>query len=93
MVSFEQNQNLSVIAIDTAQPVPPYFLFIEVIFHSLIKESFVIQSGTKLGQWKILTLQTKCNFVPMVVPASLMTKCTLAKNALNSFNNRKKVKM
>merc|ERR1712055_738553 len=31
MVSFEQNQNLSVIAIDTAQPVPPYFTFIEVI--------------------------------------------------------------
>ena len=25
----------------------------------------------------------------MVVPAALMTKCTLAKNALNSFNKRK----
>merc|ERR1712055_110367 len=60
LVCFEQNKNLSVLAIDCAQPIPPYFEFIELIFHSLIRESFVIQAGTKLGQWKILSLQSKC---------------------------------
>merc|ERR1711891_137364 len=89
MVIFEPNQDLTVIAVDISQPIPPNFHFTEVIIHSLIKENHTIQSGTKIGQWKVLTLQTKCNFVPMMVPAALMTKCTLAKNALNSFNKRK----
>ena len=44
MVIFEPNQDLTVIAVDTAQPVPPNFTFIEVIIHSLIKESYSIQS-------------------------------------------------
>ena len=89
LVCFEQNKNLSVLAIDCAQPVPPYFEFIEVIFHSLIRESFVIQAGTKLGQWKILSLQSKCDFVPLEVPAALLSKCTLAHDALQTFNKRK----
>merc|ERR1712030_247568 len=61
MVIFEPNQDLTVITVDTAQPVPPNFTFIEVIIHSLIKENHSIQSGTKIGQSKICTLQTKCN--------------------------------
>merc|ERR1711891_19328 len=89
MVIFEPNQDLTVIAVDVSQPLPPNFHFTEVIIHSLIKENHTIQSGTKIGQWKICTLQTKCNFVPMGVTAALMTKCTMAKNALNSFNKRK----
>merc|ERR1711888_403054 len=89
MVSFEQNQNLGVLAVDTGQPVPPYFDFIEVIIHSLIRESFLVKSGTKIGQWKILTLQSKCNFVPLEIPSDLMTRCTLANNALQTYNKRK----
>ena len=89
MVSFEQNQNLSVLAVDTGQPVPPYFEFIEVIIHSLIRESFLVKSGTKIGQWKILSLQSKCNFVPLETPSDLMTRCTLANNALQTYNKRK----
>merc|ERR1712082_223215 len=67
MVIFEANEDLTFLAIDVSQPLPPNFHFSEVILHLLIKEKHTIPSGTKIGQWKICTLQTKCKYVPLLV--------------------------
>ena len=53
MVIFEANEDLTVLAVDVTQPLPPNFHFSEVIIHLLIKENHTIPSGTKIGQWKI----------------------------------------
>ena len=89
LVSFEQNPNLDVLAIDCAQPVPPYYEFVELIFHSLVRENFILRAGTKLGKWKILSLQNKNRFVPLRVPKDLLSECTKANSALKTFNSRK----
>merc|ERR1712055_1098539 len=74
-------------------PLPPNFHFSEVILHLLIKEKYTIPTGTKIGQWKICTLQKKCKFVPLLVNADLMKKCTMAKGALETFNKRKSLSL
>merc|ERR1712208_61552 len=59
MVIFEANEDLKFLAIDVSQPLPPNFHFSEVILHLLIKDKHTIPTGTKIGQWKICTLQKK----------------------------------
>ena len=93
LVIFEANEDLTFLAIDISQPLPPNFHFSEVILHLLIKEKHTIPSGTKIGQWKICTLQKKCKYVPLLVNADLMRKCTMATGALETFNKRKNLSL
>merc|ERR1712055_829794 len=93
LVIFEANEDLKFLAIDISQPLPPNFHFSEVILHLLIKEKHTIPTGTKIGQWKICTLQKKCKYVPLLVNADIMKKCTMAKGALETFNKRKSLSL
>ncbi|MED5543239.1 MAG: hypothetical protein VX721_04010, partial [Thermoproteota archaeon] len=93
MIIFEANEDLTYLAIDVSQPLPPTFYFSEVILHLLIKDKHTIPSGTRLGQWKICTLQRKCKYVPLLVDNELMTKCAMATGALETFNKRKNLSL
>ena len=93
MIIFEANEDLTYLAINISQPLPPNFNFSEVILHLLIKEKITIPCNTKLGQWKICTLQKKCKYVPLLVDADLMQKCTMATGALETFNKRKSLSL
>merc|ERR1712055_452151 len=93
MIIFEANEDLTYLAINISQPLPPNFNFSEVILHLLIKEKITIPCNTKLGQWKICTLQKKCKYVPLLVNTDQMQKCTMATGALETFNKRKSLSL
>ena len=74
ILDFEINQELKMVAIDCQPQAPPNYQFSELVVHSLIREDFVISQGSKLGKWKILSLETKARFVPLKLPAPIMSK-------------------
>ena len=57
--------------------------------HSLIRQDFVISTGSKLGKWKILSLNTTAKFVPLQLPEQFMSKLIPKSEHLKTFNLRK----
>ena len=76
------------IAIQCATHAPPHYHYTELVLHSLISQDFVIQAGSKLGEWKILSLNTKVKFVPLQLPQQLISKLVKKSELLKTFNLR-----
>ena len=91
MLDFEINPNpeLKMVAIDGSPQAPPNYHFSELVVHSLIHQDFVITQGSKLGKWRILSLENKAKFVPLKLPEHIMSKLIRKKAFLKTFSLRK----
>ena len=89
ILDFEMNPELEMVAIDCSPQAPPNYHFSELVVHSLIHQDFVISEGSKLGKWKILSLENKAKFVPLKLPEHIMSKLIRKKAFLKTFSLRK----
>ena len=89
LVEFETNPELAMIAISCQQQAPPYYHFSEIVIHSLIRESFSVAKGSKIGKWTILSLEKKSKFVPLKISGPILSKMAQKTQILKTFNARK----
>merc|ERR1711954_582682 len=89
LVDFELNTNLEMVQVSCVSTNPPYHAFHELVLHSLIRQGYILRSGTKLGKLQILCLNSKVKFVPIQYPQKLINQLANKNEEIKITNSRK----
>merc|ERR1711954_83400 len=89
LVDFELNESIEIVQVSCISTNPPYHKFHELVLHSLIRQGYILRSGTKLGKLQILCLNKKVKFVPLQYPQKLINQLANKNKEIKITNSRK----